>query len=235
MTTPLNSAKRLPASIFLAGCALLTAASYVAQAANTPAGPSVIISTVEKSVGGFQHQTSGSSSAGGSGANKGMSKGGFGGGSGGGSKSDTSSSTLTYTITVRNLTATPVKGLQVEWHVYNKTATHNGNNSSTTVDDITGTETVDLDGNGKAEVVTSDIPHVVSNSTSGSSSSSSNAGGYGKKTGGTKAPAVQNSSITSVMGTYVVLKYDGKTLGRPKADPDDVQDQVKAIQKRNGG
>ncbi len=124
-----------------------------------------------------------------------------------------------------NLSAAPVKGVVVEYHVYNKTTVSGSGNPTVTLDDITGTSTVDLAGNEKKQIETSDIPHNVTNTSTATT-------GGGKKGGPSSTSS--SSSVQSVYGWVVYLKFNGKIVHTFK-DPDNVMDYVNQYNKKNGG
>jgi len=222
MTTPLHRAKLLPKSIFLAGCALLTATSLVAQAAS---GPPIII-TISKNQGNAQHQLSGGSGSGGGGGNP-YGGGGKGGGKGSNAKTDTSNTTTSYTLELRNGTASLAKGLSVETHIYVRTANHSNTTSTSSIDDVTDTQTVDVPPSGKLDIQTKDVP--LTNVTTTTPAT------QGKK-GAPGTPAQTTSTTMTVLGIYVEVSYNGKVIAK-KSDPsdDDIQKAKDQMNKANGG
>jgi len=154
--------------------------------------------------------------------------GGYGGGKGGGGSktvTDTVSGSIFYTIAVRNISPNPVSGVTIEYHVYNKTTTSGGGVAPTiTIDDITGTSTIDLPGNGTKPIETSDI-------TTGSSNTLSQ-GSKGKKGGGSTASA--SSTVTGVMGWVIYIKKGDKIIHTVTSD-DSIIDKVAQWKAKGGG
>jgi len=146
------------------------------------------------------------------------------GGSKNGSINDGVSGSIIYTLTVRNLSDGPVKGVTVEYHFFNKTtSTSSGNPATITLDDITSTSTIDLDGNGVKAIPTSAIPKSTTNNSTPSS--------YNKKTGVT-TPGTYSSINTSVLGWVVYVKKGDKVVHRYTSS-DTVLDEVAKINKKN--
>lgn len=226
MTTPLHRTKRVPTSIFLAGCSLLTAAYLVAQAAS---GPPIIIS-IEKNQGNVQHQTTGGSGSGG-GANAygggGGKKGGGGGSGGGKATTDTGVQTVSYTITLRNGTPSLAKGLVVNTHIYTRTANHSNSSSTSSVDDSADSQTVDVPANGKLDIQSKDVSLTNTSSTTPAT--------QGKK-GAAGTPAQTTSTNMTVLGIYVEVTFNGKVLAH-RSDPsdDDIDKAKQMMNKASGG
>jgi uncharacterized membrane protein YgcG len=185
---------------------------------------------------------SASSSSASGGSSGGSSSGGYGGkskGGGGGSSGKTvigDSSSTFFTITLRNTLNTPVKGVEVEYHIYNKTTVISGGSPATnTVDDITDKVIVDLDGGGSKQVETKDVPHVVKNTTSGGGGGGGGGGrrGGGGGKGGTSAPST-TSSVQDVMGWVIYLNFKGKRV-HTFTSSDTIVDQVAKYMNPQGG
>ncbi|MGA2052766.1 MAG: hypothetical protein ABSH19_05580, partial [Opitutales bacterium] len=93
-----------------------------------------------------------------------------------------------------------------------------------TIDDITGSETVDLAANSSKNIESNKVPHQVQQQTSSGS-------GGGKK-GGNKGP----KSITQqeIKGVYVVAKIGDTIVAGPYEDPPDIKATMDEKEK-NGG
>jgi hypothetical protein len=191
--------------------------------------------TVDQGQDSSQHGVSTSNGSGGSGGSGGGG-GGYGGkgGSGGSStKSTTQSSSTFFTITLRNTLGTPVKGVEVEYHVYNKTTTTGSGTPSVTVDDITDKVTIDLDGSGSKQIETKDIPHVITNASSGGGGGGGG-GGHHKGGGGGGSPATESSTVQDVMGWVIYLNFNGHPKVRTFTSSGDILDQVAKYSNPNG-
>jgi len=140
---------------------------------------------------------------------------------GGATSTDTITGSVFYTITVRNLADTPVKGVTIEYHIFNRTLTTSSNSPAVvTLADITNSSTIDLDPNGRKTIETSDIPKSVSNSNKAPNTS--------KK--GVSTPGTSSSTVTSVMGWVVYIKKSDKTIHTiPSSDT--ILDEVDRVKK----
>jgi hypothetical protein len=174
-----------------------------------------------------------SSSASGSSSSGRGGKGGSSSGSGGKTVTGDSSSTF-FTITLRNTLNTPVKGVEVEYHIYNKTTVIATGPATNTVDDITDKVTVDLDGGGSKQVETKDVPHVVTNTVSsgGGGGGGGHHGGGGK--GGGASASSTSSSVQDVMGWVIYLNFKGKRV-HTFTSSDTIVDQVAKYMNPQGG
>jgi hypothetical protein len=173
-----------------------------------------VIVTVDKGQSASQHKASAPS-----GGNSGS-----GGGGGRTSTTDTVSGSIFFTITVRNLAASPAKGVTIEYHVFNKTLTSGSNTPATvTLADITASSTIDLDGNAIKVIETTDIPK--------SSSNTVTSGNTSKK--GVSSPGFTSSTITSALGWVVYVKKGDRVI-HTFTSSDTVLDEVAKINKKNG-
>jgi hypothetical protein len=156
-----------------------------------------------------------------------------------------------FTFTVTNMSKTDYTGITIEYHVYNKTITHNNGLSTTTVSDITDTVPVPPPGDdgtakplaagAKYDVVTKDIPGMEKTPTAsspGPSMGSPNGmggpnggmpGGGGRKSSTKTAEAVIPDT-TTVMGSSYIVYWNGKPIGVDGEDPFGVIDAFKQFQ-----
>jgi len=229
-------------SFFATACAMLAVDAVLpsaAFAATTPA-PAPTISVSGKVVEGEPVVTTAAPAASGgragapgaSGATRG---GGIPGRGAGGSSANTSKSdTKTYVeFVVRNTDrALPATGLTVNWHVYTKTSTMSGSTSSITMQDISGTKSIDsLAPNGSETFNSDTVDKTVSTSSSGGGSSGGAAGfggrggsfgGRGGSTGGGASSV--SSTVTSLDGFYIEVLFNGKVIKKSSTDPKDKYD-----------
>lgn len=196
------------------GAALLSAH---ARAANNAPMPNIAMDVEKK-------QTKSEADTGGD-------NGGGGGGGGGGNKNKSGISTTTseiyYVITLHNNSNFAASNVEVDYTIYNETRTSGGNTApSTTVDNITGSETVDIPANTSKDVETSKIPHERQQTAVGGM-------GGGKKKGNNVNAAVTEQEIK---GIYVTAKIGDNEVSSPYEDPPGIKDDMDQKEKdQNSG
>lgn len=139
-------------------------------------------------------------------------------------------SQVVYTISVRNLSSFPAKSLSLEYHFYNKTAANNAGTTTITVDDVTGTQNLDLPVNGKMDIKTTPISHDVKQTYTQSGSGNAASAGTKKKGGSTTLSSGQTDVTTTRVMGYVIVVKTGSTIIKTLLSNDDIVDQVRAIQ-----
>ncbi len=143
-----------------------------------------------------------------------------------------SQSQMVYTISIRNLSSFAVSNLAVEYHFYNKTSAHDGGTTTTTVQDVTSTQNVDIPVNGRKDIQTTGINHEVKQSYAHTATGSTVSAKSSSKNGGsTMSTGQTETTTTSVMG-YVIIVRSGNIIVKTVLSKDDIVDQVKAIQAR---
>ncbi len=217
MTTPARPSSTR--STLLAAGLVLASAAYFAQPAGaaTPTPPTPTISVLDVKIGKEKTTAAGPTTGAGSGQGSGQNGGGRnkGGGFGGGNSSTVSNTgTVRYDITLRNTSKVPAKQVVVEYHFYNRTAVTTNGHTNYTMQDLTSTDTKDIDP-GQNVVITS-IPIPFEDTETQSS-------GGGGRTMGTPT---SSSTKTSVFGWKIIMTYNDKPLGKPKENPDNLEDLI---------
>lgn len=229
MNTPPARSYSPRSTLVMAGFALVTAASLArpALAADAPAPvPNISIVDVVKgddkiaAQAPTQPTTSNNSNNAKGGSN------GKGGTPTANTRTMTTKGDVTYIIKLRNGSKFAAKGVQVEYHFYNRTTNTNNGVSTYSISPVESTESVDIDPGKVAEVQTQPISHANTQSQSGGASAGGGGGGKGGKGGKTVSSPVQSSSITSVLGWHIEVKFNDKVI--KKLDyPDNLQDLLK--------
>ncbi len=223
MTTPVRS---LPShsTRSLAVCALAATACFAAPARAAddapPAPPAAKTIGVRVTKNDIKFQPSKAGAENGGGSNGKVAS--------AGNQNTDLQSQLTYTITVTNSAKVPAKGLTVEYHFFNKTVNTNNGNSSYSLDDITSTESVDVAPGKTATVVSLPIPQNATTTVSGGGGASKSGGKGGK---GVSASPTQSSSITTLLGYRVEVRFGDKLILAKSSDPMDLQQKVDQLNK----
>jgi hypothetical protein len=180
--------------------------------------------TVDQGQDSSQHMVEGGGANNGGGSDNGSANSNKKSGKSGSITTGDSSSTF-FTITLRNTLDIPVSGVELEYHIYNKTTNLSSSGTPTiSVDDISDKVTVNIDGSGVKKVETKDIPHVVT-----ITETASKAGKNGKA--GT--PSSTSSSVQDVMGWAIFLNFRGRRV-RTFTSSGDILDQVAKYTNPNG-
>jgi len=124
---------------------------------------------------------------------------------------------VTYTITIHNNAKFSAKNLAVEYHFYNKTVMTTNGIATSTLDDITSVENVDIDSGKNAIITTRGIPYQDSQASNGSATGR---GGKGART----SPSITQ---TYVLGWHVEIRFNGKIIAHDDY-PDNLQDLLKS-------
>jgi len=136
-----------------------------------------------------------------------------------GTKTDTSTNEMFYTLSLLNPGNAPLTGLSVEYHIYNRNSDTVDGKITTAVDDISGTETLDLAPHAKKDIETTHAPHKDSTITPGP-----------KK--GVQKTGAQETHRQTVLGIIIVIKQGNQQIKKYE-DPDGLRDQVDKLMGKN--
>jgi hypothetical protein len=118
------------------------------------------------------------------------------------------------------------KNIQVDYTIYNRTRTTTKGKSTSTIDEITGSETVDVTANGSKDIETNKVPHQQQQAAPQQSSSKNRNGG-----GNNNNNQSQTVTVQQVAGIVVTAKIGDAIVGTYQ-DPPDIKAQMDAKQKK---
>jgi len=232
MTTPSRSIS-LPSAFLLAACAFAFAVySSVPVRGADSSGPvlpknsfAIDVNKVDEKLLVPDPATSkGSGGSGGKGGKKSNTvAGGAQGGHSVGSQNLDNHVDVTYAITVKNRSGIAVQNLAVEYHFYNVTVNTVNGLTTTTIDDITSTENVDIDPGKSKDVITQAVPKV---------STVKDTRTVNPSRGGGRTTPTQTSTTSNLLGWHINVLYNDKIISE-RHSPDDLKDKIDRINKQN--
>jgi hypothetical protein len=138
-----------------------------------------------------------------------------------GTRTETSGDDVIYTITVENDGDTTASGVEIDYVVYNRTISTDNGTVTKSMDNITGSETVDVPANDKKDVQTDPISHKDSTT-------------YAKQARGVMGATAASSSRQEIMGIWVQAKLGDNVLTTYE-EPMDIKETMDQKAAQSGG
>jgi len=139
---------------------------------------------------------------------------------------NTAKSEIYYIITLHNNSNFAASNVEVDYTIYNRTRVTSKGQTTTNIDNITGTENVDIPANSSKDVETTKVPHQVQQATN-KTNGNNRRGGNGNKT----PPPV---TVQDVAGVWAQVKV-GDTVVQTYEDPMDIKAKMDAKDQKSSG